>query len=145
MYTRAAYHALSETLFQSAFDHFFAAQSEPRWVVRMFPDLRTPLISYNDEAPMCRGIQSMALENKTIDDYSESHLAERFSHADNFAMNSSRQPQPQLLAAHQTERRDGRAYSDFEGDAGRHGQAKLVELFAEVAIGPDEGRDCESR
>lgn len=72
VYLRAAYIALASTLFQDAFDHFSKAQCDPRLVIRMFPDLRHPLISARDETAVCQGVQAEVLDAKSIDDYSTS-------------------------------------------------------------------------
>lgn len=71
VYLRGAYIALGKTLFQDAFNLFLKAQADPRLVVRMFPNLRDPLISANDETFVCRGVQNEVQEAKSVDDFSE--------------------------------------------------------------------------
>ncbi|ORY74073.1 hypothetical protein BCR35DRAFT_293491 [Leucosporidium creatinivorum] len=79
VYLRAAYHQLSATLFQDAFNLFLRSQCDPRLVVRMFPDLREPLISDKDEVDVCQGVKAEVLEGKTVDDYIMANLTRNYS------------------------------------------------------------------
>ena len=69
VYLRAAYHHLSQTLFQEAFELFLQAGADPRLVVRMFPDLRDPLLRSDEEISVCRGIRADVMAAQSIDDF----------------------------------------------------------------------------
>lgn len=73
VYLRAAYVSLASNLFQDAFNLFLRSQCDPRLVVRMFPDLRHPLISSRDETTVYQGVQAEVLDAKSVDDFSK-HL-----------------------------------------------------------------------
>lgn len=75
VYLRAAYLQLGATLFQDAFTLFLRSQCDPRLVVRMFPDLREPLIGEGDEVEVCEGVRGEVEEGKTFDDYSAFSLS----------------------------------------------------------------------
>ncbi|KAL8283319.1 hypothetical protein RQP46_005729 [Phenoliferia psychrophenolica] len=79
VYLRAAYHAMSQTLFQEAFALFHQAGADPRLVVRMFPDLRDPLLRPDEEISVCRGIRSEVLAAHSIDDFIMTNLNRNYS------------------------------------------------------------------
>lgn len=106
VYMRLAFLKLEQTLFQEAFDLFARAGSDPRMVVRMFPDLRRPLMAPGDEITVCKGVLDAVRSARTIDEYSA--LVSLISPRQRLLTDGShspRQPQPQLLASLEAERR----------------------------------------
>ncbi|CEQ41527.1 SPOSA6832_03250, partial [Sporobolomyces salmonicolor] len=79
VYLRAAHISLANTTFQTAFTLFLRSACDPRLIVRMFPDLRNPLIAPGDEVSVCRGLKAEVLDNKTIDDYVLDNLNRNYS------------------------------------------------------------------
>ncbi|GAA5956387.1 hypothetical protein JCM21900_000171 [Sporobolomyces salmonicolor] len=79
VYLRAAHISLANTTFQTAFTLFLRSACDPRLIVRMFPDLRNPLIAPGDEVSVCRGLKAEVLDNKTIDDYILDNLNRNYS------------------------------------------------------------------
>ncbi|KAK4698396.1 vacuolar protein sorting-associated protein 3, partial [Phenoliferia sp. Uapishka_3] len=79
VYLRAAYHAMGETLFQEAFDLFLRSGCDPRLVVRMFPDLREPLLRPDEEISVFQGIKMEVITARTIDDFIMSNLNRNYS------------------------------------------------------------------
>ncbi|KAM0786374.1 hypothetical protein ACM66B_001842 [Microbotryomycetes sp. NB124-2] len=77
--SRAANHFLSETLFQKAFELFARAGTDPRWVIRMFEDLRGQVIEEGDQAPLLRGLQAEAVVVKTVDELILDNLNRNYS------------------------------------------------------------------
>lgn len=74
MYLRAAYIALRSTRFQEAFNLFLEANSDPRLVVRMFPDLRDPLMRSDETLKVLSGVREDVVEGKTIAEYSKGQV-----------------------------------------------------------------------
>uniref|UniRef100_A0A0K3C490 BY PROTMAP: gi/472583522/gb/EMS21155.1/ TGF beta receptor associated protein [Rhodosporidium toruloides NP11] gi/647396884/emb/CDR39543.1/ RHTO0S04e06238g1_1 [Rhodosporidium toruloides] n=1 Tax=Rhodotorula toruloides TaxID=5286 RepID=A0A0K3C490_RHOTO len=79
VYMRLAFLKLEQTLFQEAFDLFARAGSDPRMVVRMFPDLRRPLMAPGDEVTVCKGVLDEMRSAKTIDEYILDNLNRNYS------------------------------------------------------------------
>ncbi|GAA5872000.1 hypothetical protein JCM1840_004768 [Sporobolomyces johnsonii] len=79
VYLRAAHLSLANTTFQTAFDLFLRSACDPRLIVRMFPDLRNPLIAPGDDVSVCRGLKAEVLDNKTIDEYILDNLNRNYS------------------------------------------------------------------
>ncbi|KAK4052008.1 hypothetical protein OIO90_004538 [Microbotryomycetes sp. JL221] len=77
--SRAAFHSLSETLFQNAFELLFRARLDPRWAVRLFEDLRYPICGDQSEAPIHRGLLPDVAAAKTIDDFILENLNRNYS------------------------------------------------------------------
>ncbi|SCZ87760.1 BZ3500_MvSof-1268-A1-R1_Chr2-3g05228 [Microbotryum saponariae] len=71
VYLRAAFLSLALTHFQDAFKLFLRAGSDPRLVIRLFPDLRSPLMGPSDHLLVCRGVLKEVQEGKSVDEYSE--------------------------------------------------------------------------
>ncbi|GJN90241.1 hypothetical protein Rhopal_003240-T1 [Rhodotorula paludigena] len=79
VFLRLAYLALGETRFQEAFALFRRAGADPRLVVRLFPDLRHPLVAPGDEVSVCRGVRDEVLAGKGIDEYILDNLNRNYS------------------------------------------------------------------
>ncbi|GAA5972182.1 hypothetical protein JCM11641_002531 [Rhodosporidiobolus odoratus] len=79
VYLRLAYLSLTRTSFQEAFDLFLKSGCDPRLVVRMFPDLRDPLIGVKDEVEVVRGVREEVRRSRTIDDYVLDNLNRNYS------------------------------------------------------------------
>ncbi|BGP09381.1 hypothetical protein JCM10049v2_005249 [Rhodotorula toruloides] len=79
VYMRLAFLKLEQTLFQEAFDLFARAGSDPRMVVRMFPDLRRPLMAPGDEVTVCKGVLDEVRSARTIDEYILDNLNRNYS------------------------------------------------------------------
>ncbi|KAM0748698.1 hypothetical protein T439DRAFT_70364 [Meredithblackwellia eburnea MCA 4105] len=79
VYLRLAYHSMTETLFQEAFDHFLKSGCDPRLVVRMFPDLRDPLIRQEESVSVCQGVRMEVLDNRSVDEYIMANLNKNYS------------------------------------------------------------------
>ncbi|KAK4050303.1 hypothetical protein OIV83_003624 [Microbotryomycetes sp. JL201] len=77
--SRAAFHFLEQTLFQKAFELFEQSRMDPRWLVRMFDDLKDSVLTSADEAPILRGLQSEAAVIKSVDDYILDNLNRNYS------------------------------------------------------------------
>lgn len=71
VYLRAAYLALEGLRFQDGFELFLRAGSDPRFAVRLFPDLRSPLIGESDQVQIWSGLAGEVAELRSIDDYSQ--------------------------------------------------------------------------
>ncbi|GAA6015822.1 hypothetical protein JCM10207_008808 [Rhodosporidiobolus poonsookiae] len=79
VYLRLAFLSLGTTSFQEAFNLFLKAAIDPRILVRMFPDLRHPLIAPGDEVEVLKGVRAEVAEGKTIDEYILDSLNRNYS------------------------------------------------------------------
>ncbi|BGP33373.1 hypothetical protein JCM10296v2_005173 [Rhodotorula toruloides] len=79
VYMRLAFLKLEQTVFQEAFDLFARARSDPRMVVRMFPNLRRPLMAPGDEVTVCKGVLDEVRSARTIDEYILNNLNRNYS------------------------------------------------------------------
>lgn len=68
---RLAFLSLHSLLFQDSFDLFLKSSCDPRIVIRMFTDLRDPLITADEIISIPAGLEFEIQPAKTIDDYSE--------------------------------------------------------------------------
>lgn len=85
VFIRAAFLSLHSTLFQDAFALFLRSGCDPRLVVRMFIDLRDPLIASHDEIVIPDGLEFEVSAGTTIDGYSRSFLPSALFISDCFA------------------------------------------------------------
>ncbi|KAI5477112.1 TGF beta receptor associated protein [Pseudohyphozyma bogoriensis] len=79
VYLRAAFHSMDEVLFQDAFKLFLRSRCDPRLVVRMFPDLRDPLLRPGEEITVPKGVSAEVVEGKTVDSFILSNLNRNYS------------------------------------------------------------------
>ena len=71
VYLRAAYLALAGMRFQDGFELFLKAGTDPRLAVRMFSELRAPLIGQSDQVQIWAGLAGEVSELRSVDDYSK--------------------------------------------------------------------------
>lgn len=71
VYLQAAYIALAGMRFQDGFELFLRAGCDPRLAVRMFPDLREPLIGDKDRVEVWAGLAGEVGELRSVEDYSQ--------------------------------------------------------------------------
>ncbi|BGP17675.1 hypothetical protein JCM10213v2_005713 [Rhodosporidiobolus nylandii] len=79
VYLRLAFSSLAQTSFQDAFTLFLKSGCDPRLAVRMFPDLRDPLISAQDEVEVVKGVEASVREGKGVDEYILDNLNRNYS------------------------------------------------------------------
>ncbi|GAA6028594.1 hypothetical protein JCM8097_007301 [Rhodosporidiobolus ruineniae] len=81
VYLRLAYLSLARTAFQESFALFLRAGADPRLVVRMFPDLREPLMSggSGEEVEVVRGLREEVRAARTVDEYVLDNLNRNYS------------------------------------------------------------------
>ncbi|SGZ31858.1 BQ5605_C042g12021 [Microbotryum silenes-dioicae] len=79
VYLRAAFLSLALTHFQDAFKLFLRAGSDPRLVIRLFPDLRSPLMGPSDHLLVCRGVLKEVQEGKSVDEYIMANLEKNYA------------------------------------------------------------------
>ncbi|SCV74998.1 BQ2448_8027 [Microbotryum intermedium] len=79
VYLRAAFLSLALTHFQDAFKLFLRAGSDPRLVIRLFPDLRSPLVGPSDHLLVCRGVLKEVQEGKSVDEYIMANLEKNYA------------------------------------------------------------------
>ncbi|KAF9519333.1 hypothetical protein BS47DRAFT_1288489 [Hydnum rufescens UP504] len=80
IYLRLALKCLSETLFDTAGEHFFKSHADPRLLIRLFPDLRGSLIlPPNDVVEVFATVESQLSSTDTIDEIIMANLVRNYS------------------------------------------------------------------
>ncbi|GAA6055225.1 hypothetical protein JCM3770_000723 [Rhodotorula araucariae] len=142
VYLRLAYLALGHTRFEHAFDLFLRAGCDPRLVVRLFADLRAPLIGPADEASVCRGVEREVRAGKGVEEYILDNLNRNYSPhlkpdvehaATTVELRSSlrreaREALASYLARWRAARRSG------EGEAGTAGDSRKVDMVVDTTL-----------
>ncbi|GAA5867831.1 hypothetical protein JCM8547_003390 [Rhodosporidiobolus lusitaniae] len=81
IYLRLAFLSLSRLAFQEAFDLFLRARADPRLVMRMFPDLRDPLMTEGsgERVEVLKGVREEVGRGRTVDEYILDNLNHNYS------------------------------------------------------------------
>ncbi|KDQ09152.1 hypothetical protein BOTBODRAFT_179324 [Botryobasidium botryosum FD-172 SS1] len=78
VHERLGYYYLSQTLFEDAGNHFFKSETDPRLLIRLFPDLCDSLISKGDHAEVFKGVEEQARSVGTINEIIMANLVRNY-------------------------------------------------------------------
>ncbi|TNY19371.1 hypothetical protein DMC30DRAFT_448017 [Rhodotorula diobovata] len=149
VYLRLAFLALSQTRFARAFALFLDAACDPRLVVRLFADLRGPLMGPRDEVAVWRGVEGEVRSGKGVDEYILDNLNRNYSphlkpdvesasttvELRNSLRREARDALGSYLMQWRVRRRGGQPEGEEEGfGSGTAGDSRKVDMVVDTAL-----------